>query len=299
MPFFVGCHEEKNKNDEHSYAFCVFKSQYTIDLMNKHMPNFEERDILLDATFKCCPFGPFNQLLLLYFRYQDKVFPFAYVLMTRKTQRAYQHLFSYINERVCSLKCKSFTSDYEVAMRNALAILFPGTRLVACWFHYSQALKRKVKQIPGFQRFLHGNEAAEEIYYKLQCLPLLPSEHILSAFQQLKKEALAIDKKKFRFFLTYFQRQWIVKVLLLQTNIHFLFVCFYCNQMFGFFIPSIYYRRVPKKFLFMVFKCALLVLWRNIIRRLVIVLYREHSFFVSFWHCGQKNIRHQWHSKNL
>lgn len=225
IPFFVGCHEEKNKNNDHSYAFCVFKSQYTIDLINQHILNFEERDILLDATFKCCLFGPFKQLLLMYFRYQDEVFPFAYVLMTRKTQRAYKHLFEFINEKVCPLKCNSFTSDYEVALRNALSILFPGTRLVACWFHYSQALKRKVRQLPGFERFLRGNEAAEGIYHKLQCLPLLPSEHILSAFKQLKQEALAIDKRNFRLFLKYFERQWIVKVIVhsffLQTNVFF------------------------------------------------------------------------------
>lgn len=245
IPFYVGCHEEKNENDDHSYAFCVFKSQHTIDLINKHIPNFEERDILLDATFKCCPFGPFKQLLLLYFRYQDKVFPFAYVLMTRKTQRSYQHLFEYINENVCSLKCNTFTSDYEVAMRNALAILFPGTRLVACWFHYSQALKRKVRQIPNFERFLHGCAAAEAIYYKLQCLPLLPAKYILDTFKQLKEEALAIDKKKFRLFLKYFEHQWIVKVRVHSFNatkcffsIHlfcsqFIFnFFFYCNQMF-------------------------------------------------------------------
>lgn len=235
IPFYVGCHEEKNKNDEHSYAYCVFKSQYTIDLIKEHIPNADERDILLDATFKCCPFGPFKQLLLLHFRYQDKVFPFAYVLMTRKTQRAYQHLLEFIEKNVCSLKCKSFTSDYEIALRNALAILYPNTRLVACWFHYSQALKRKVRQLPGFERFLRGNEAAEKIYYKLQCLPLLSSQHILSAFEHLKREALAIDKSKFRSFLKYFEQQWIRKVRVHVFIVYFyLFVRFYCKHMFFF-----------------------------------------------------------------
>lgn len=73
VPFYVGCHEEKNDKDNPSYAFCVFKSQYTIDLIHKHLPDSKDRDILMDATFKCCPYGPFKQLLLLYFRYQDKV----------------------------------------------------------------------------------------------------------------------------------------------------------------------------------------------------------------------------------
>lgn len=97
-------------------------------------------------------------------------------------------------------------------MRNALKDLFPETKMVACWFHYSQALKKKAAQIPGFVRFLRGNEQAETIYYKLQCLPLLPVEHILAAFKELKKEARALDKLKFKQFLSYFERQWIRKV---------------------------------------------------------------------------------------
>lgn len=79
VPFYVGCHEEKNKKEEHSYAFCVFKSQSTIDLMHKHLPHVKDRDILMDATFKCCPYGPFKQLLILYIRYQDKVIFFVFI----------------------------------------------------------------------------------------------------------------------------------------------------------------------------------------------------------------------------
>lgn len=66
LPFFVGCHEED------AFAYCVFKSQYTIELMEQHIPA-NERDILMDSTFKCCPYGPFTQLLIIYIRYQDKV----------------------------------------------------------------------------------------------------------------------------------------------------------------------------------------------------------------------------------
>lgn len=69
VPFFVGCHEQPDK----SFAYCVFKSQCTIDLMNQHIPDLKQRDILMDSTFKCCPIGPFKQLLIIYIRYQDKV----------------------------------------------------------------------------------------------------------------------------------------------------------------------------------------------------------------------------------
>lgn len=154
--------------------------------------------------------------------------------MTRKTQSAYKHLFEYIHKNICSLECNSFTSDYELAMRNALIELFPNARMVACWFHYSQALKRKVSQIPGFERFLRGSMEAEEIYYKFQCLPLLPPGDIFGAFQTLKKAALKCDKR-FEPFLKYFERQWIEQVshfclvFCLHENTHSVFCfCFCC-----------------------------------------------------------------------
>lgn len=28
--------------------------------------------------------------------------------------------------------------DYEIAMRNAVRIIIPESRLIGCWFHYSQ-----------------------------------------------------------------------------------------------------------------------------------------------------------------
>lgn len=161
--------------------------------------------------FFYCPFF-IDFLMSLIFMFYSKVFPIVYVLMTRKTTLAYKHIFRFINEKVCSLACHSFTTDYECAMRNALKELFPETRMVACWFHYSQALKKRAAQIPGFVRFLSGDQECELIYYKLQCLPLLPAEHILNAFNELKRKAKSINKDKFKPFLSYFERQWIRKV---------------------------------------------------------------------------------------
>lgn len=139
--------------------------------------------------------------------------------MSNKSEAAYTEVFKFIEEKVFSLKCHSFTTDYEVAPRNALAKLYPDSIIVTCWFHFTQAVKKNASKISGFTQYLQSNADALKIYYKLQCIPLLPPENISLAFQELQNEAIAIDKKKFEPFLKYYKRQWIDKVNEIELSI--------------------------------------------------------------------------------
>lgn len=79
-----------------------------------------------------------------------KVFPFAYILMDRRTKAAYKAVFKFINDNVLCLNgVASFTSDFEKAMRSALQCLYPSTARFTCHFHYCQALKRRAWQTEG------------------------------------------------------------------------------------------------------------------------------------------------------
>lgn len=49
------------------YSFCVFSSKKTCELIERNIPP-AERHILMDATFRTVPKGPFKQLLLMYIR---------------------------------------------------------------------------------------------------------------------------------------------------------------------------------------------------------------------------------------
>lgn len=66
LRFFDTAYECKN------YAYCVFSSKQTIELIEKNMKP-SERHVLMDATFRIVPVGPFNQLLILYIRKHKKV----------------------------------------------------------------------------------------------------------------------------------------------------------------------------------------------------------------------------------
>lgn len=151
--------------------------------------------------------------------------------MSNKTQRAYEDVFNYINDHVFSMSSsQSFTTDYELAMRNALRKLYPNAEQIACYFHFTQAVKRNASKMPGLVDLIHSNETAKSIYYRLHCLPLLPPEHIVDVFKQLRNEANETNANIFRSMFTYYHNQWIKKVFLpcLFVDLHLLYILVDC-----------------------------------------------------------------------
>lgn len=93
--------------------------------------------------------------------------------MSHKTQAAYIDVLDFIKLKIGALSCAKFTTDYEVAMRNALQTHFPDAEARACWFHFTQAVKRYASKIPGFINYLRLEETstAMNIFRKFLCLP--------------------------------------------------------------------------------------------------------------------------------
>lgn len=163
--------------------------------------------------------------------------------MNRKTQAAYEGVLEYIDEHVLPLRgVASFTTDFELAMRNALNRLDPSVKRFTCYFHFCQAVKRRAWQTPGLVKIIRSNAKARwivkskwpfgtsisifvhsfvyvsafslhfrSIYYRLLCLPLLPAEHISAAFRELFEEAMIVDRPGFHLFFEYFNSQWMIK----------------------------------------------------------------------------------------
>lgn len=70
-------------------------------------------------------------------------------------------MFKYIDGNVFPLRRVAlYTSDYEIAMRNALSKLDPSVEQFACYFHYTQAVKRRAWQTAGLVRLIRSNPRA-------------------------------------------------------------------------------------------------------------------------------------------
>lgn len=241
----------KHAHNAKSFSYVVFGSDNIIQSIKTRIP-VENRKFLLDATFKVCPYGPFNQLLIIHIEHLNEVTflffiycliavmfitqlqnlfsqttPFLFILMSRKTKRAYAHVFKYIRDNLIELEGASIMSDFEIAMRRALKEVFPNTKLISCWFHFTQAAKKRAMQTPQLIPYLLQSEEARAIYYKLLSLPLLPAHSILDEFKKLKIIALANHRKYFADFINYYEKQWIKKVGY--------FFCHTFNKFFGIF----------------------------------------------------------------
>lgn len=60
----------KHTQNERDFAFTIFYSQKMIDRMKRIS---DSREILIDATFRVVPKGPYKQLLIFYMAYKNNV----------------------------------------------------------------------------------------------------------------------------------------------------------------------------------------------------------------------------------
>lgn len=132
----------------------------------------------------------------------------------------YQRIFKYIEENIYNLEPESFTTDFEKAMRKGLQSVYGNISLIACWFHYTQALRRRCSKIGHFFETLSRDENANRIFHKVMALPLLPTDHIRSAFNMLKLALQCIGANGvFDEFFKYFERQWLKNVSMPLHNV--------------------------------------------------------------------------------
>lgn len=61
-----------------------------------------------------------------------------WALMTNKSTGCYQQIFQFIADNFEEFKPKYSMSDHELALRNALKLVFPQIETRTCYFHYAQ-----------------------------------------------------------------------------------------------------------------------------------------------------------------
>ena len=107
--------------------------------------------MFIDATFFFAPLGFYQMLTFHGVLSNGKTFVAGFVLMESKSESNYIDIF-------CQLKtiisCQSLylspdliMVDFEKALQNALKQVFSDSKLQGCWFHFTQALRRKAIKI--------------------------------------------------------------------------------------------------------------------------------------------------------
>ena len=109
--------------------------------------------IHVDATF-AVPVGFYQCLIIGVFGDHEAFLPCVYILMTRKNRLAYEVALSTLQTLLGGkIKPAYALTDFETAMYQSIQKFFPEAEVVGCFFHFVQALTRKMIKIGFSQEF--------------------------------------------------------------------------------------------------------------------------------------------------
>jgi hypothetical protein len=169
--------------------------------------------VFIDGTFGITPFNC-RQLLVVMAELRYKPRPIAYALMKDQTTANYEAIFQFIQHAIFGNHRKpiKIMSDFEPAILAATKSVWPGVSEDGCNFHYKQALRRYVRQLPEISRHLLTESVHNHVLSMFMALSMLPANNIQAGYRALVKfigeNSISADYKNF---LKYFQSTWMVR----------------------------------------------------------------------------------------
>lgn len=125
-----------------SQEFAIWASDFALSILRMN------REVFIDATFRITP-APFAQCLIVmaYDPTTNTYVPTVWALMTSKSEDMY---CAVIHEIIVLLKYswepKTIVADFEKSLQNAIRYEFKKSKLVGCYFHFRQAIQRKINK---------------------------------------------------------------------------------------------------------------------------------------------------------
>ena len=160
----------------------------------------------IDGTF-VFPYGFKQLIVILYYDLKTKKrYPGLFSLINNKTEAGYIELFQSIYniitiEKTKSLALESYTTDFEDGLMNSLSKIFPKARKIGCFFHYTRALRDKMKKLGLLVK--EKNEYSIKILKEFFDLPYKVKIDLTTIDSLCNKYSdFSLD------FINYFRKQW-------------------------------------------------------------------------------------------
>lgn len=171
-----------------------------------------------DGTFYVTP-QPFDSILIVHLEYENHTFPMFYFLLPKRTKAMYTAVFSRVAETIApfAASISHCMTDFETALMKSCESVFQ-VPVKGCWFHYSQAVFKKVQKLGLLHRFRNIEGNASDFKKLIHCymaLPLLPADAIEEAMRELSTKVIPLppaEQRQLQQFRRYVASFWIQKV---------------------------------------------------------------------------------------
>ena len=165
----------------------------------------------MDGTFKKCP-KPFKQLYMVHAYVASHPIPCVFAAMTHKTAASYKFLLRKIKEIIAGRGDHQWApnqvmTDFEAAISNAIGSELAGTVHTGCYFHFTQALFRRILSDGLKRRFCIDNNF--KMNYYLKCAMAFLPQELVSLADESVNRLFPGDAN----FNNYFSRNWVLNTM--------------------------------------------------------------------------------------
>ncbi|XP_013400858.1 uncharacterized protein LOC106166753 [Lingula anatina] len=133
--------------------------------------------VYIDGTFRVCP-RPYTQLLVIVGNFHGYGLPLVHALIGQRTVGHYRQVLQAVCRRTRELTHHRWrptlvVTDFEIGLQNAVQTEIPTADVRGCYFHFSQALWRKIQEI-GLSNAYINNDRVKALVRKVMALGYLP-----------------------------------------------------------------------------------------------------------------------------
>lgn len=142
---------------------------------------------------------------------ESMLFPFCYVLADSKTEALYTEVIENVMMLLRkSIKHEQLTNlivnvDFEIGLINAVQEIIKPSKLIGCFFHYTQCLWRKANEM-GLRK-KEKKLMTMQLILSCQFLCFVSFDRIFTIWNQIKENFSPL--KFFGEFISYFEKNWL------------------------------------------------------------------------------------------
>jgi hypothetical protein len=169
--------------------------------------------VFMDGTFKSTP-PLFKQIYTFHCFIAGQMFPIVFGLLPNKREDTYRRFLQMIKSAALrfgtDFSPEIIQIDYEIAMMNAIRGELPYTRIRGCYFHFTQAIWRKVQDL-GLTIPFRDNNAVKKTVRRVSALPLVPISNIDAVWESIQENA-PLNINGVESFIDYVVNTWIDEI---------------------------------------------------------------------------------------
>lgn len=171
---------EADETIRNSRILIFLDIQYVQKFLNT--PNLT---VFLDGTFFSSP-KFFKQIYILHIFKSNKCFPIIYCFLPDKIQSTYVRMFNLINNIFSRYNIQFnpllFQVDFELAVINALKIVYAKVKIRGCYFHYAKAIWRNIQEY-GLTRLYRYSQNFKFYVAMISIIPLIPLQFVIDSLR--------------------------------------------------------------------------------------------------------------------